>query len=190
MRSLAALLPFPKIMKIFNIPFPQRQILHRPPHRRPPVPPLQYRLRTAAHLSPPCGIASASPPTHSSPKHPPNRPSNLSRCPIFRPTCPEIPLQPLPVSHFPPHLSRNPRPTVPGVPFSAPPVLEFPSRLARCPISGPTCPEIPLQPLPVSRLRHHQGGLEGEKGSIDNAVDEKGRGILRKSEEARSLRVS
>ena len=143
MRSLAALLPFPKIMKIFNIPFPQRQILRILPHRRPPVPP--------------CSTASEPPPTHSSPhRRPPvapqstrrtvlrtspgvpfsappvtKSPLNLAQCPVFRPTCHEIPVEPRPVSRFPPHLSRNPPPTSPSVPFSAPPVPFQPDFRAR-----------------------------------------------------------
>ena len=118
--------PISKIMKIFNIPFPQSQILYRPsappPSRQPPAEPL-LTLRTVP------GVPFSAPPV-------PNPPPNRARCPIFRPTCPRTPAEPCPVSHSQHHLSRKPLPTVPGVPFSAPPVPNPPPNRARCPTFG------------------------------------------------------
>ena len=111
-------------MKIFNIPFPQSQILYRPPHRRPPVNPLQNR---------------------------------------------SLPSGPCPVSHFPPHLSRNPLPTVPGVPFPAPPVLKSLPTSPGVPFSAPP---VPKSPLNLSRC---PGG--GTTGAV--WMGKRGREIMR-----------
>ena len=61
----------------------------------------------------------------------------------------------IPVSRFPPHLSRNPRRNDPGVPFSAPPVPKSPPHCARCPIFCPTCLAIPAETCPVSHFPPH-----------------------------------
>ena len=170
-------------MKIFNIPFTQRQILRIPPHRRPSVNPLQYRLRTAAHPQLPKAPAEPSfeplpvsrfplhlsrNPRPSAPgvpfsappvlKPPPDR----ARCPISSSTCPGIPAQVHPVSHFPPHLSRKPLRIGPGVPFPAPPVPESPLNLAQCPVFRPTGRDYAIKVCPVSRLRHHRAVWMGK----------------------------
>ncbi len=117
MRSPAALLPFPKIMKIFNIPFPPRaKSFTDPPHRRPTRQPQQNRSLT---------------------------------------------FEPRPVSHFRPHLSRNPLRTPPGVPFPAPPVPKSPPNPARCPAFSPTCHASAGFSFPVVSQTGHRPHFAG-----------------------------